>query len=216
MTGSISPNIPTKGEPLGSSDGKIRESLVTLRDGLNSILGSGNKVSAEGMESTARMGTWYTPKIIAAEESRTNTSYGTLTTPDEITNVVVPTNGLLAIGYVALVKESVSTAGRVAIFLGANQLKKVGGTTPIAQEVELFGTGTFQTLATQADGLDRGEGTSFVTTGQVLAHNRGTGLGGLCYVFVAAGTYNVSIQYKATSGSVTAKERKLWVGVLGS
>jgi hypothetical protein len=33
--------------------------------------------------------------------------------------------------------------------------------------------------------------------------------------FAAAGTYNISVQYKATSGSITAKERKLWVAVLG-
>jgi len=196
-----------------SNPGKAEWSEVYAND--KALKEAHEALEAEFKAST-RPVTWYAPKIIATEESRTNTAFGTLATADEITNVVLPTNGLMAIGYVALVKESVSTAGRAAIFLGANQLKKVGGTTPVVQEAELFGTGTFQTLATQADGLDRGEGTSFVTTGQVLAHNRGTGLGGLCYVFAASGTYNVSIQYKATSGSVTAKERKLWVGVLGS
>jgi hypothetical protein len=37
------------------------------------------------------------------------------------------------------------------------------------------------------------------------------GPGGVCYVFAAAGTYDVSVQFKASSGSITAKSRKLWV-----
>lgn len=37
------------------------------------------------------------------------------------------------------------------------------------------------------------------------------GLGGPCYVFAAAGVYTVSVKFKASSGSVTASNRKLWV-----
>lgn len=32
---------------------------------------------------------------------------------------------------------------------------------------------------------------------------------------IAAGTYDVSVQFKASSGSVTVKERKLWIVSMG-
>jgi hypothetical protein len=34
-------------------------------------------------------------------------------------------------------------------------------------------------------------------------------------LYATAGTYNTTVQFKATSGSITAKERKLWCYVLG-
>src|SRR4051812_48257416 len=71
--------------------------------------------------------------IIATEESRSNTSYGTLTTPDQVSNVVVPVNGLLFVAFTALWKESVLKAGRAAIFIGANQLQFPINSGPIAQ-----------------------------------------------------------------------------------
>lgn len=35
--------------------------------------------------------------------------------------------------------------------------------------------------------------------------------GGPCHIFAAAGTYEVGVKFKSASGTVTAKERKLWV-----
>jgi hypothetical protein len=126
----------------------------------------------------------------------------------------MPTNGLMLIGYTANVKCSVAEAGRVALFLGANQLKiHSTGPTPIAQEVEELQT-TLREVHTCHGGLRRAanESGAYVTTGQILGDPE---RGGPCWVFAAAGTYNISVQYKATSGSITAKERKLWVAVLG-
>lgn len=149
--------------------------------------------------------TWYTPKIIATEESRTNTEYGTLTTKDEITEVVVPTNGKLAVSFRAHVKQSVGGAGRVAFFIGANQLKNtVGG----ASEGTLAGT-VFNTFYSAGSAFTTSETEAAdATTGQII-HT------GPFEIFLAAGTYAVSVQYKSTSGSMTAKERKLWVAVYG-
>jgi hypothetical protein len=62
------------------------------------------------------------------------------------------------------------------------------------------------------------------TTGQVVGAGNGSVsyqnevrattsnlmMGGPCYIFAAAGTYVVSIQFKSTSGTVTVKGRKLW------
>lgn len=149
--------------------------------------------------------TWYTPKIIATEETRENVAFGTLTTKDEITGVVVPSNGKLIVNYRAKAKSSVAGAGRIALFLGATA---IGSPTNAAMEGKIEGT-AFGTLRTEGNALTFAEaiGTPDVSTGFVI----GTAL----EVSVAAGTYVVSAQYKASSGSVTAKERKLWVEVHG-
>ena len=186
--------------------------------------------------------------IITAAESRTNTAYGLLTTPDRVQNIVLPTDGLIVVAYQALWQESVLGAARAAIFLGANQLKvqQQGVTLPATQAAATgatLGASKYAPLTTYPAGLispttfnlDHG---SDVTTGQALGMvsmnasvtNATVELGGSvqsfsvgdyqifggpCFIFAAAGTYDVSVQFKATSGSVTAKERKLWVWTLG-
>lgn len=172
-------------------------------------------ITNENLAAAAKPFDWYTPKIIATEQTRESASFATLTTADEIKEVVLPENGLIAIGYKALVKASVVNGGKVALFLGANQLKVPGVTVPVVTESSTGASeaGTFGTVTSGAAGiLNQGQGTSFVTTGQSLVVSAS---GGLCYVFAAAGTYNVSVQYRASSGNVTAKERTLVVGVLG-
>jgi hypothetical protein len=195
--------IPTEGSPNSTEDPKIK----TMLKGVNELLNTENKLG-----NTIR---WQTPTVIATEETRENVAFGTLTTADEVKSVVLPANGLFAIGYTAIFKSSVSNAGRAAIFIGANQLKNAATGAPLVEEIATATT-ELSTLGTTSSGLSRSNGsaaTAFVTTGQILGP--GTG-GGLTYVFAAAGTYNISVQFKATSGSVTAKERKLWVGVLGA
>lgn len=220
--------LPAVGGPNTTEDPKVLAFIKGRNekyDSSNLIPGSGlstkAEITAEQLAASGKPFDWYTPKIIATEETRENVAFGTLTTKDEITEVVLPTNGLIAIGYMAIVKKSSASAeaGRAAIFLGANQLK-VSSTSaaPIVQEAaNLAGTESFATLGTIGRGLrfaSEGVGTSVVTTGQVLGQGEEGG-SGFCYVFAAAGTYTVSVQYRATAGKITAKERKLWVGVLG-
>lgn len=212
--------IPEISSANTTADPRIKTAVETL----NGLLGASNKIAAAGVENETITNTqlaaaakpfdWYTPKVIATEQTRENVAFGTLTTADEIASVVLPENGLIVVGYTAIVKSSVAGAGKVAIFVGANQLKVAGSTVPVVQEGSTVSTG-FTTLFTCPKGIvESGGGTSFVTTGQALAESSST-VGGLCYIFAAAGTYAMSVQYKATSGSVTAKERKLWVGVMG-
>jgi hypothetical protein len=226
MTGSVAPTLPTKGDTRPTSDARTRGSLVTLRDALNELLDSENKIlsSALGKEvvTAAKLAKglgaiqWYTPKVIPTEESRSNVAFGTLTTADEIKEVVVAENALVVVGYSALVKSSVSAAGKMALFLGANQLKQIGTTTPEVQEATTVST-ALGNCSTGARGLGyTGVGTSYVTTGMVLGNGTEGNQGGFTIVQrLAAGTYNISVQYKATSGSVTAKERDLWVMTVG-
>jgi len=188
--------IPVVGEANSKADPKLKTGLETLNARLN----------AENLIG------WYKPLSIAAEQTRESTSFGTLTTADEIKSIVVPENGLIKIGYVAKVKSSEANKGRLAIFIGANQMKNA--TDGLVHEVEA-GTGTvFNTITTQPGGLAKISGeAAFPTTGAPLGLGSN---GGFCSVFVAAGTYNVSIQYRVQEAAkvVTAKERKLWVGVM--
>jgi hypothetical protein len=146
--------------------------------------------------------------IVATEEARTSTSYGRLTTPDVVSNVVLPTNGLITIYFHALVKNSVTSAASVAVFIGSNQLKKIGNTVPTVDEMtgSLSGGTSYGNVMTAEGGLSNtGQGTSdasTVTTGVIIRPMS---------LYAAAGTYEISVQYKASSGTVTAKERKLWV-----
>lgn len=156
--------------------------------------------------------------IIATTEARTNVAYGTLTTPDQVT-VTLPTDGLIAVAYQAAWQESVSGTAKAAIFIGANQLKTVNvGAAPALQDSGSPSTGvainTDAALGSGAGGLYTGSGGPFadVTTGQTVG---AVGGNGPCYIFAAAGTYIVSVQFKASSGTVTVKNRKLWVWTLG-
>lgn len=163
--------------------------------------------------------------ITATAESTGSTSYTTLTTPDEVTNIVLPTDGLLFVAFQALWRETVDGAARAALFLGSNQLKgqKVGDAAPAVQEAEGPGNANIWTpLATGAEGLAGRAGSSNtssgsdVTTGQVVSYDATTGApGGACCIFAAAGTYTVGVRFKASSGSVEVKERKLWAWTLG-
>jgi hypothetical protein len=173
--------------------------------------------------------------IIATTESRTNVSNGLMPTPDMVTEVVLPTDGLIAIAYQATWQESVAGGARASIFIGANALKTgiAGASAPGIQEAFITTTaspaaGNDVLLSTgplalaSLDFITGGSAfsaayTGDVTTGQVIGGGVQFGgpgtqqAGGPCYVFAAAGSYDISVQYRANSGSVTAKNRKLWV-----
>lgn len=175
--------------------------------------------------------------IVATQESRTNTAYGKLATPDEVENVVLETAGFIEIDFLAIWQCSVADAARAAIFIGENQLKIDRGTVnPVLQAAWINtydGMPDVPTvLGTSPQGLVSG-GTATVvtsdpvTTGQVLgAAPVYTGnmeldgnpltfselfLGGSVRVEVAAGTYDISVRFKSASGSVTVKNRRLRV-----
>lgn len=168
--------------------------------------------------------------VTATTESRTNVAYGTMTTADQVTGIVLTTDGLIAIGYQATWQESVNGAASAAIFIGATQLQMAttNFTGPVVQAATL-GCGAAavdKALATTSAGLFANNGlvqTSVyagdATTGQLIGLNTsgsiGFAIGGPVYVFAAAGTYTISVQFKSSSGSVTVKNRKLWVWSIG-
>lgn len=150
---------------------------------------------------------------ISKEESRESATFGTLPTADLIKEIKVGEKGLVRIGYSARYKSSVSGAGKAAIFLGTNQLKlyttesKVVSTSTIGTGFRNLSSSTNIGLATYASGDAAGVD---ATTGQLLSVSLE---GGMAELWLAAGTYDIGVQFKATEGKVTAKERRLFVEV---
>ena len=169
---------------------------------------------AEGADA-AILNRTYAKSIITTEQTRENAAYGVMTTPDRV-EVVMPENGLIAVGYQASWKQSASGEGAsAALFLGANQLKclpEAEEGSPSVQACKLnMPSGTYTALATCTGGLVTGGPllaySGDVTTGQIVGAR---GKFGICYIFAGAGTYLISVQFKMPIGSVTVKNRKLW------
>jgi hypothetical protein len=139
--------------------------------------------------------------------------------------LVLPTDGLLLVGYQATWQESNAGQARASLFIGATQAKvAAGGAAPGVQEAQISYSGGAvppldAPLATGTAGLTSGTPgpagtyTGDVTTGQIMY--AGGSSGGPCVVFAAAGTYDISVQFKAGAGSVTVKNRKLWAWTIG-
>lgn len=188
---------------------------------------------------TARRGVCKVP----GENSLSNVAYTALATPDQVT-VTLPTDGFIVVMFEAMVKETVSGTTQAAIFLGLNQVKvhEPGGTLGLQEAFVGGGTtaGNYQMVHTTGAGL---VGTDFeqvagspVTTGTIMG-SVSTGAadnlaamqaantlyqsqgnqwsGGPCYISAVAGTHIVTIAYKCASGTLTAKERRLWVWTMG-
>ena len=234
----INPTIPTIGQPNSSEDQDIVNAFNTIVSAINGGLDTANLAAGAGItgaqlaaaagitasqlatavQAAAGLNGASTRRgrsIIATEEARTDTAYGLMATPDRVSGIVMPASGLIFVGYQALWKESAgSNAARAAVFLGSNQLRSRDGTGAVAVQETSHGSSSanvYLPLGSHPGGLASGGGNisvaSDVTTGQIV----GEGNRGLIAIHAAAGTYDVSVQFKASSGSVTAKERKLWV-----
>lgn len=192
----VSFELPSKGEGRGvAADAKIKNALAKLKETVNGKIGQAN------FEANAALaGKWYEPKVIATEQSITSTSYVAMGTADEITGVIIPANGLLVVSYDAQVKSSASE-GTAALFVGSNEVLALPGGSLIPSSFARI----FTTVESK---LGRELATPVVSTGKVTPSAE---IGQL-----AAGTYTVSIRFKAPSGSVTAKERVLRARVVGS
>lgn len=153
--------------------------------------------------------------VIATEQTRSNAAYGLLGTPDRIDDLVVENDGdLLIVDYSALwrINSGLGGGATAAIFLdpgsGAVQLKSFNDAgAPAVQEVSNGGGVDFDWLRSAATGLvhvGSGSGDGSVVTTGMLA-------GQLCVIErLAAGTYDISVQFKTAGGSTVAvKERRL-------
>lgn len=178
--------------------------------------------------------------VVGTSETRNNAVFGLLPTPDQVTGVVVPTLAVMRVYFQATVNTAAADA-EAAIFIGANQLRIGGsisnGAGPLTQSAPIGSTGgADRLLVSSSVGLTTISGSHVdVTTGQIfgavtsgnpVAQQFGAGgttitisntlgaLGGPVALWVAAGTYTVSAQFRATGG-VTVKNRRLYVEVVG-
>ncbi len=173
---------------------------------------------------------------IPGEESTGSATYVKLATPDEVRNIVLPADGLIVVAYRAHMKSTPATGSRAAIFIGSNQLKSRQLALVGTQAADNNTAAVYETLFTLPMGLATASSPTDtpadVTTGETIgqfvtaAEEGSTAVGGtfnvyypttqgptggVCYIFAAAGTYDVSVQFLTSSTTVLAKERKLWV-----
>lgn len=177
--------------------------------------------------------------IVSAVGTRTNTAYGALSNgPDVVSGVVLPTGGLIFVTYSAIWVNSVAGAGRIGLFLGANQVARYtdSGGTPaqgfeVVEESHKNGTANMGVILGSAGFVTHTDpgvqnlsiGASAPTTGVAIAFHDNDPVntlqtphqGGALAIFATAGTYDVSVQFKATSGSVSASDRRLFVWTMG-
>lgn len=177
--------------------------------------------------------------IVATEESITGTTYLAMPTPNRVSNIVLPADGVLFVLFDALVKTThtdlVSSIGEVALFLNGTQLQMADGRNAataqkavLSNTVNVGGTSTAFTghVYSSAFGLSRAlDGTASypdtdVTTGMAWPSGAATwapGSGAILPIRAAAGTYTVEVRAKHyyAGGPVYMKDRKLWVWTAG-
>lgn len=195
---------------------------VALREVINGGLDNENiapgaNIARSKLEASAQgvSGTWYSPKVVATEESTASATFTTLTTADEIPGVVLPANGQIRVGWSGLVKTSGIGTGRIALFLGSGAVSNYLGTTEYTLGLggTQFGLIVTTPVVPPEGGGSGGVFMRGVETNGPLA-TTGVSIPAI-NIFAAAGTYSVAVKFRATAGTITAKERKLWVEVHG-
>lgn len=171
--------------------------------------------------------------IIATEQSRESTNFGTLATPDEV-EITLLEKSLLEVTFWAMWKNSISGNGYAAIFLNNEQVhvaEQGAGPAP-ERSARIFGKSTsFVPLFSTPMGLASVESEEGMNTTEIPGINgkaifvgligkaglEGTetkaavNTGGTAVIYAEPGTYKVSIRYKSITGTITAKNRHLWV-----
>ena len=215
---------------LNVTTGKIADDAVT-----NAKVDSTTVAEPIGLNepTTARRG----KSVVATEQSTTSTSFVTLTTPDQVASIVLPTDGLIFVAYRALWKlTGASNPANVQLFLGSNEvLSPFHDAAPqsvaasLANGSTLYGplqtspVGTGNAGGFTAAGSSGGSDSTYVTTGQYLGQKEGSAghsgaLGSPVVIEAAAGTYTISVRFKVnvtSGGTLFLKERKLWVWTMG-
>lgn len=225
--GIINPDLPTPGDPRGHEETDMRNALAALltefNGGIENANVANNTLAADKLVSALRealglnsTGVVRRGKSIAAtEHTRASTSYGPLSgtsgvdATDEVRDVVLPTDGLIFVHYTALAKSSALNAGRAALFLNDAVVVRPIGTGGFADSEAVFGS-----TANDYDFLTSIPNSGLLTIGGAGNQGRGTSpllADGPVLIEAAAGTYDVAVRWRATSGSVTAKERNLRV-----
>lgn len=151
--------------------------------------------------------------IGGAAQTRNNTAYGPLGTPDRVDNVVIPNDGdLMLIEFSALWSQAAGggQTGAAAIFIDGVQLKTFNDAgAPAVQEATAAGAWDADWIRSTPTGLVAATGVgaaSAVTTGLVAAQP-------IVVERLAADTYTVEVQFKTSAGgtvSVSSRHLRVW------
>lgn len=188
-----------------------------IRDVVNGGLDNDNLSGAAGitranLAALAKPLRWYAPSIIDTEQSRTNTAMGLLETPDEVEEVVLPSGGLIWIMFRARMKSSKEGKGRCSLFLNSTEIRNPHNEAGISKGTD--GTDKYDIVYADQNEMKLSTGSG---GGEPAPAGTGNLLGGNgLLVFADPGTYDVSARFNASEGSVTAKERRLYVVVMGA
>jgi hypothetical protein len=231
---------PVLGQQNSVADAATANAFTTIQTWANGNVDETNFANATvqrmGLNNSGNVGRG--KSIIPTSEGRTNVAFGLMPTPDQVTGIVVPQDGVVAVLYQATWNESVDASAQAAIFVDGASARIAQGNVaaPIAVSASCSGgAGIDVPLSTGPAGLMgiAGAGgvayTGDVTAGQFVGNATfesatagGTGapsanapMGGPAYLFMAAGTHTISVQFLASSGTVTVKNRKLWVWTIG-
>jgi hypothetical protein len=74
MTGTLAPTIPTIGDPNATEDADVRSALVTLRDGINAVLTSANKLDGAQIGAGTLQSAGFTANTLALAKLVNGTS----------------------------------------------------------------------------------------------------------------------------------------------
>jgi hypothetical protein len=192
------------------NDAAVRDKLNGAVDELNTSDATNLALSLNTAAGSKRRG----KSIIETEESRTSATPGLLTTPDQVTNLVLPTDGLLWIKYSALSKATVLNTGTATIQVGGVQLEHPRS-TGASVFISASGNSTadsYGLIYTDPRFFDSVAVQSFVKQGGGAAtrSNNPMYFGGFIPIELAAGTYTVTVLWSASAGTVTAKQRRLY------
>lgn len=202
----------------------------------NPKLGSGSVATANIADSAVT-----TPKLVDADKlgltsgsvlrrnkvvtaaTATITNQPTYQIVDQITSINLAADGLIFVLYQANWRHDTASIANAAIFLNFDQVKiPTGGqTVPVVTAAGIGATvNKWTPLTTCQTGLTSGNAivdyTGDVTTGQFVGVAPDIAFGSCC-IFAAAGTYNVSIRVRSSSGTgiVDVRGRRLWVWTVG-
>lgn len=179
--GQITLQIPQVGQPDATEDPKIASDFTTIQATIDGQLDATNVTSGFAASATVNQAGQVVKGIvnIPTSQATSSTSYTKLSTHDEVTGIVLSTNGKLIVDYQAQWQESVRGSAGARIFIGTNALKVQGydGTTrgPLTQTACIGGTvNTLVPLFTFPQGLasviDTGAYSADVTTGQASGY----------------------------------------------
>jgi hypothetical protein len=150
----------------------------------------------------------YTPSIVTASQSRASTTYGVLSTADEISGIVIPgPTSILEVMFSLRYSSTVTNAGAVSLFLGTEQIRAPENAGFV--EALSAGSGVTQRLFSNPgspSGLTAGAGSGAEAKNAVVG-------GWLPVSHIEAGTYAVSLRFRASSGSISADNRVLYARV---